>query len=661
MSVESRWAAVAALGQSVWYDNVARPALADGHLAQLVDHDRVTGGTSNPTIFSKAVLDSDVYDDELGAAPASDSDAAVFERCWIEDIQRACDLVRPVWERTGGHDGYISIEEEADLAFEVEPAVERARELRALVDRPNVMVKIPGTDAGVEAFRRLTREGHNINMTLLFSRERYRQIAEGYVAALSERVDAGEDVSTIASVASFFVSRIDVQADERLPEDSPLRGRIAVANAKLAYADVFLPSPLRRGVGAARGRRREPAASAVGLDRRQEPRLLADALHRRADRRAHDHHRSRRDARRVPRLARSRTRPPHHAGRHRPRARRSRGAGRSGRRPRRDHHRPGTRRRASSSRPPTRRCSRRSAASASASPCGRDGARLGPAEQGGGGGQDAEADGETEDQQRHLRAQVLERDAEAEHRHREGRVAGGEERGERAGALVGARCREGDAEARAEDRAGADARQHPTGEEQGQARRSGPGRQHEDRQAEDDRRDPGREEATRRPLRRRDLHHDAASEGEEDRRAGDRRAAARDRHPVSAGDGWCSGPARNLPRVPRTGPAWRRPGPLRRSRRGTDLGQAPAPRAAAAGTAGAVGHRAGRPRARSPVASCARSARTRPPPDRARPGASPPRSPPPSCPSPARSRAPPRPGPLPRRAPRRPAGFGRGS
>jgi len=109
MSAKSRWTAVAELGQSVWYDNVARPALAGGHLAQLVDHDHVTGGTSNPSIFAKAVLDSDVYDDELGAAPASDSDAEVFERCWIEDIQRACDLVRPVWERTGGRDGYISI------------------------------------------------------------------------------------------------------------------------------------------------------------------------------------------------------------------------------------------------------------------------------------------------------------------------------------------------------------------------------------------------------------------------------------------------------------------------------------------------------------------------------------------------------------------------
>jgi transaldolase len=282
MSAESRWVAVAGLGQSVWYDNVARPALADGHLAQLVERDHVTGGTSNPSIFAKAVLESDVYDEALGAAPASDSDAEVFERCWIEDIQRACDLVRPVWDRTGGRDGYISIEEEADLAFEVQPAVTRAHELRALVDRPNLMVKIPGTDAGVEAFRRLTREGLNINMTLLFSRERYRQIAEAYVAALSERVDAGEDVSTIASVASFFVSRIDVQADERLPEGSPLRGRIAVANAKLAYADVFLPThsgPVWERLAAAGANPQRPLwASTGGKNPAYSPTLYIDGL-----------------------------------------------------------------------------------------------------------------------------------------------------------------------------------------------------------------------------------------------------------------------------------------------------------------------------------------------------------------------------------------------
>ncbi len=282
MSAESRWVAVADLGQSVWYDNVARPALVSGHLAELVERDHVTGGTSNPSIFAKAVLESDVYDAELGAAPASDSDAEVFERCWIEDIQRACDLVRPVWERTGGRDGYISIEEEADLAFEVEPAVARAHELRALVDRPNVMVKVPGTDAGVEAFRRLTREGLSINMTLLFSRERYRQIADAYIAALSERVDAGEDVSAIASVASFFVSRIDVQADERLPEDSPLRGRIAVANAKLAYADVFLPThsgPAWERLAAAGANPQRPLwASTGGKNPAYSPTLYIDGL-----------------------------------------------------------------------------------------------------------------------------------------------------------------------------------------------------------------------------------------------------------------------------------------------------------------------------------------------------------------------------------------------
>jgi transaldolase len=282
MTVPSRWNAVAELGQSVWYDNVARPALADGHLARLIAEDGVTGGTSNPSIFAKAVLDSDLYDEQLLAAPAADSDAAVFERCWIEDIQRACDLVRPVWERTGGRDGYISLEEEAELAFAVEPAIARAHELCALVDRPNVMIKLPGTDAGVEAFRRLTRDGLNINMTLLFARERYRQIAEAYVDALTERVEAGEDVSRIASVASFFVSRIDVQADRLLPEDSPLRGRIAVANAKLAYADVFLTThsgPRWERLAAAGAAPQRPLwASTGGKNPAYSPTLYIDEL-----------------------------------------------------------------------------------------------------------------------------------------------------------------------------------------------------------------------------------------------------------------------------------------------------------------------------------------------------------------------------------------------
>jgi transaldolase/glucose-6-phosphate isomerase len=237
----SKWNELAALGQSVWYDNVARPALADGLLERLIAEDNVTGGTSNPSIFSKAVLESDLYDDDIAASAPGDSPEAIFERCAQADIQQACDLFRPIWERTDGGDGYVSIEEEAHMAFDTEQAVRRGHELKALIDRPNVMIKVPGTAEGVEAFRRLTREGVSVNVTLLFSRARYREVAEAYVDGIRERVAAGEDVSSIASVASFFVSRIDTQVDKRLPEDSPLRGTIAVANAKLAYADVYTP------------------------------------------------------------------------------------------------------------------------------------------------------------------------------------------------------------------------------------------------------------------------------------------------------------------------------------------------------------------------------------------------------------------------------------
>jgi transaldolase len=237
----SRWHDLAELGQSVWYDNVARPALASGLLERLIAEDHVTGGTSNPSIFAKAVLESDLYDEEFAAAPASWSPEQIFERCAIADIRRAADLLWPVWERTRGADGYVSIEEEASVAFDETLAVRRGHELKALVDRANVMIKVPGTPAGVAAFRRLTLEGVSVNVTLLFSRERYREVAEAYVDAISERAAAGEDVSAISSVASFFVSRIDAKADALLDEGSPLRGTIAVANAKLAYADVFEP------------------------------------------------------------------------------------------------------------------------------------------------------------------------------------------------------------------------------------------------------------------------------------------------------------------------------------------------------------------------------------------------------------------------------------
>jgi transaldolase len=237
--VQSKWQELGRYGQSIWYDNVARPALESGLLERLMREDAVTGGTSNPSIFANAVTGSDLYDEDIRAADPAESVQQVFERAAIADIQRACDLMRPIWERTGGGDGYISIEVEADLAYDVDGTIDRAMRLRALVDRPNVMVKVPGTAPGVEAFRRLTRDGVSINVTLLFSVERYREIAEAYVQAIEERVAAGDDVSAISSVASFFVSRIDTKVDKQLPEGSELRGRAAVANAKLAYVDVF--------------------------------------------------------------------------------------------------------------------------------------------------------------------------------------------------------------------------------------------------------------------------------------------------------------------------------------------------------------------------------------------------------------------------------------
>ena len=235
----SKWLEVGQFGQSVWYDNVARPAVQTGLLQRIIDEDGVTGGTSNPSIFAKNVEESGLYDDAIRAVPASATAAEAFQPLWIEDIQSACDVLRPVWDRTAGADGYVSIEVEADLAFDAPRTVLRAHELHAAVARPNVMIKVPGTEPGIESFRQLTRDGLSINVTLLFSVERYLAIAEAYVAGLAERHAAGEPLTGIQSVASFFVSRIDTKVDALLPEGSPLRGKAAVANAKIAYADVY--------------------------------------------------------------------------------------------------------------------------------------------------------------------------------------------------------------------------------------------------------------------------------------------------------------------------------------------------------------------------------------------------------------------------------------
>jgi transaldolase len=235
----SNWSKLADLGQSVWYDNVARPALESGLLARIVRDDNVTGGTSNPSIFAHAVTTSDLYDAEISSASADATAQQIFEAAAVSDIRRACDLLRDVWERSGRRDGFISLEVEAALAYDADATVRRAHEVRAAVDRPNLMVKVPGTAPGVRAFAQLTQDGVAVNVTLLFSQVRYREVAEAYAAALERRLAQGLELASLNSVASFFVSRIDTKVDAALPEGSPLRGTIAVANAKLAYVDVY--------------------------------------------------------------------------------------------------------------------------------------------------------------------------------------------------------------------------------------------------------------------------------------------------------------------------------------------------------------------------------------------------------------------------------------
>jgi transaldolase len=280
--VASKWQEIGRFGQSVWYDNVARPAVETGLLARVRDEDAVTGGTSNPSIFAKAVEESGLYDEAIRAFDSSTSAADVFLPLAVVDIQAACDVMHPVWERTGGADGYISIEVEADLAHDAARTVARAHALHGLVDRPNVMIKVPGTIEGVDAVRTLIRDGVSVNVTLLFSVERYLAVAEAYVAALAERHAAGEPIDAIRSVASFFVSRIDTKVDALLPEDSPLRGRTAIANAKIAYADVYehvFAGDTWAAIEAAGGHRQRPLWASTGTKNpAYSPTLYVDEL-----------------------------------------------------------------------------------------------------------------------------------------------------------------------------------------------------------------------------------------------------------------------------------------------------------------------------------------------------------------------------------------------
>jgi len=224
-------------GVSIWLDTLSRELLDSGDFAGLIANCAVTGATSNPTIFAKAITGSDLYDDQLRAAVASGSGdpQELFFEVALEDVRRAADLLRPAYDDSNGRDGFVSFECTPDLADDTRATIEQALELWGCLDRPNVMIKVPATGAGIPAIEELTARGVNVNITLLFSLERYEQVIDAYVSGLEQRAATGRPVDTISSVASFFVSRVDAKVDALLPAGSDLRGRVAIANAQRAY------------------------------------------------------------------------------------------------------------------------------------------------------------------------------------------------------------------------------------------------------------------------------------------------------------------------------------------------------------------------------------------------------------------------------------------
>jgi transaldolase len=237
--MSNRLREIEALGQSIWIDNLNRDLLDEGTMRRLVEEDGISGVTSNPTIFEKGMGSSDRYDDAFREVAEQTGDPQeIFERLALGDVRDAADLLRPVFERTEGQDGYVSFELPASLANDAEGSIEQALRLHELIDRENVLIKVPGTEAGVRAFDELTGRGINVNVTLLFAVERYREIAEAFLSGLERRLDAGEPIDRSASVASFFVSRVDTKVDAAVEDlgREDLRGKAAVANAKLAYA-----------------------------------------------------------------------------------------------------------------------------------------------------------------------------------------------------------------------------------------------------------------------------------------------------------------------------------------------------------------------------------------------------------------------------------------
>lgn len=249
--------ALRSFGQSIWLDYLGRGAIASGQLQSLVDNDGVSGVTSNPAIFEKAIAESHDYDDEIAAlARQGESVTKIYETLTVGDIQQAADLFRPLYDRLDGKDGFvlISLEVSPHLAHDTAGTIDEAQRLWTAVNRPNIFIKVPATMAGLPAIQQLTSEGINVNITLLFGLPRYRSVAEAYLAGLEARIAQGKPLKSVASVASFFLSRIDVIVDQMLEEmvqaggkkaavAAQLQGQVAIASAKEArqiYQEIFL-------------------------------------------------------------------------------------------------------------------------------------------------------------------------------------------------------------------------------------------------------------------------------------------------------------------------------------------------------------------------------------------------------------------------------------
>ena len=313
------------MGQSVWYDDISRAMIKSGALQELIDAG-VTGLTSNPTIFHKAITESSDYDDELmSLAEAGKGPREIFETMAIADIRDAADLLRPVFDGTGGADGFASFEVSPRLAHDTDGTIHEARRLFSDIDRPNIMIKVPATPEGIPAIETLIGEGINVNVTLIFSLESHRRVVNAYISGLERLKERGGDLSTVSSVASFFVSRVDTAVDNLLDgliaegrdDVKPLLGRAAVANAHLAY------TTFAREFGGPRfaaypKQRRSCAASSLGEHQRQEPCLRRPALRAKPHGAGHRQHDAASDHRH-----------PHGAGHRRtPRNRRRGGRGR---------------------------------------------------------------------------------------------------------------------------------------------------------------------------------------------------------------------------------------------------------------------------------------------------------------------------------------------